>query len=161
MTARSESVKPNTTIENAWSTVARFSETWVNGLVSHSMTVSMGRSSLNGVISWQLSGRNWWKSGGMVQDPSMGIWYWFSPIELNGGVGRQERLEAGLLVLGRGVGDDTRGAAQGLVQGEQDGQLEQERQAAAEHADPVLAVQGGLLLAHLGGVALVLALDLA
>ena len=148
-------------IANVWSTVARFSDTPVNGLVSHSTTVSTGASSLNGVMSWQFRGRNWWKSGGTVQDPSIGIWYMLLPSGSIAGLAARNASKLACLLVVRGViGDHARRSCQGLVEGEQDRQLEEERQTAAEHVHAVLAVERGRLLADLPLVALVLALDL-
>ena len=75
---------------------------------------------------------------------------------------KEHELERGpVAVVGLEVADHPRRPQQHLVQGEEDRQLQHQRQAAAQLADPVLLVESLLLLEYLLVVALVLAPDLA
>ena len=114
MTASMEMAKPPMKIANVWSTVARLSDTPVNGLVSHSTTVSTGASSLNGVMSWAVQGKELVEvrrdgAGSVDRDLVLVVAEW-----LDRRVGGEERVEAGLLLVRGVIGDHAGRPCQGL-----------------------------------------------
>ena len=146
---------PKIEIAKTWSTRARSSP--------NTVTVLTASVNWTGVMSWQFSGRTAAAAkAGRLHGPE--IWTMYSPAWLPGNdqVRRLELVERRLVVGVRGeAGHHAAGADEGLVEREQDRQLEKDRRAPGGGVDPVLAVEGLGLLVDLGSVALVLALHLA
>ena len=118
-------------------------------------------------MSWQFSGRKWVNAGDrqlrQVAAAVIGAVNWFvaPAIGMISGIAALSWVSVADRGLVGGEGDDTRGADERLVEGEQERQLDQERQAAAELVDAVLPIERHRLFRDLLAIALVLPLQLA